>query len=284
MVSPPSPPESYHCREGKAITREGKMNDLTIHNFKGWDVRTVIIDGDPWFVAVDVCNVLGLYNPSDAIKRLEFDEKSTIDLAEGKPTLNIISEAGLYSFIMRSEKSEAKAFRKWITHDVLPSIRKHGMYATPATVEAMIADPDFAIKTFTALKEERAGRIEAEQRVAVLEPKAQVLDAWTGENNKDLITIGALAKLINIPGLGQNNLFKFLRWAHILDEYNRPMQRYIDAGYMRSVEIQGWTEQNTGIYHPLYQPKVTPKGKPWVTRLVFDKYEQWPKPASCTLN
>lgn len=254
------------------------MNELTLFEKGNWRIRAIWRDGQAFFIAKDVCDMLDVVNSRDALARLDEDEKGVVltDTLGGEQEMSAVTEAGLYALVLGSRKPEAAAFKRWITHDVLPSIRKHGMYATPATVEAMLADPDTMIKTLQALKQERAGRIEAEQKVAVLEPKAQVLDAWTGENNKDLITIGALAKLINIPGLGQNNLFKFLRWAHILDEYNRPMQRYIDAGYMRSVEIQGWTEQNTGIYHPLYQPKVTPKGKPWVTRLVLDKYDQWP--------
>ena len=121
-------------------------------------VRAMVIDGDPWFVAADVCKALDINNPRQAVSYLDDDEKNTVTINDGipgNPNKTIISEAGLYSLILRSRKPEAKAFKRWITHDVLPSIRKHGVYAEEEVVDKMLANPDYAIKLFTTLKEER---------------------------------------------------------------------------------------------------------------------------------
>lgn len=126
-------------------------NKVTVfENEKFGTVRTVIIDGEPWFVASDVCKALELSNPTIATGRLDEDERSKFNLGrQGEAT--IVNEYGLYSLVLGSRKSEAKVFKRWITHEVIPSINKYGMYAT----EELIANPDLAIAAFTALKEER---------------------------------------------------------------------------------------------------------------------------------
>lgn len=103
-------------------------------------VRTLTIDGEPWFVAADVCRALDISNPRDAVKRLEDDERMTVDLTDGHSKqrggaqkLNAINEPGLYSLVLASRKPEAKAFKRWITHEVIPAIRKTGAYAVPGT-------------------------------------------------------------------------------------------------------------------------------------------------------
>ncbi len=110
------------------------MNNLQIFNYQEKQVRTVVKDGEPWWVAKDVCEALTLTNPTEAVKALDDDEKSTLRISEGGPEANIISEAGLYSLIIRSNKPEAKAFKRWITHEVLPSIRKTGSYEIPGAL------------------------------------------------------------------------------------------------------------------------------------------------------
>jgi anti-repressor protein len=247
------------------------LNDLTVFEKGGWKVRTLTKNGEPWFVARDVCAALGVGNITDALCRLDPDEKE-FDLIEtlgGKQEMGIVSEPGLYSLALGSKKPEAKEFKRWITHEVIPAIRKHGMYATPATVEAMLADPDTMIKTLQALKDERVKRLAAETALSVAAPKAAVLEAWTGENNTDLITIEKLAKMLAQYNLGRNRLYAYLRGKAILDGKNTPYQRYIDAGYFVVTEIPGWTEANTGRYHPLYQTKITARGKEYITKMVL---------------
>lgn len=123
------------------------MNATVIYQFENQQVR-IIQDkhGEPWFVAVDVCSALEISNASDAIKRLDDDEKMTLVTAEGHSgqrggaqSLNLVSEAGLYGLIMTSRKQEARRFKRWVTHDVLPSIRKHGRYSTSGAQTALPA-------------------------------------------------------------------------------------------------------------------------------------------------
>jgi len=110
------------------------MNDLKVFAYGGQQIRTVIIDEEPWWVLADVCKVLGLTNSRAVAARLDDDEKNTVTLTDGirgNPRVNVVNESGLYSVILRSDKSEAKEFKRWVTHEVLPSIRKTGSYTAP---------------------------------------------------------------------------------------------------------------------------------------------------------
>lgn len=105
---------------------------LRVFSFKEQDVRVVEVNGEPWWVAKDVCDVLGIQNARDAISALDEDERNTIGISDGirgNPNMNIISESGLYTLILRSNKAEARPFRRWVTHEVLPSLRRNGFYA-----------------------------------------------------------------------------------------------------------------------------------------------------------
>ena len=116
-------------------------------------VRTVLVNGEPWFVAADVCKALEIGNGRMATGRLDDDEKNTVSLTDGNrgnPNATIINEAGLYTLVLGSRKPEAKVFKRWITHDVIPSIRKHGAYMTETTLESCMNNPDFAIELLTA--------------------------------------------------------------------------------------------------------------------------------------
>lgn len=162
------------------------MNQVIPFTYEGTSVRTVTTeDGEPWFVLSDVCSILKLTNPSEVAKRLDEDEINTLRISEGigNPNKNIISEAGLYAVILRSNSPSAKPFRRWVTHEVLPAIRRHGMYATPDTIEKMLADPDTMITVLEALKAERAKRAELEsenaaqkQALAEVQPKVSYYD------------------------------------------------------------------------------------------------------------
>ena len=141
--------------------------ELQIFQNSGFKIRGGLINNEPYFVFVDVCSTLDIKNPSDAIKQIDEDERARLNLGrQGEAWA--INESGLYRLIMRSDKPNAKPFQKWVTKEVLPSIRKHGIYATETTIEKMISNPDFAIQLLTTLKEEKAARIEAERRNAVL--------------------------------------------------------------------------------------------------------------------
>ncbi len=130
------------------------MNKLTIFNYEGNNVRTILKDGNPWWVLKDICSVLEIGNSRDVTSRLDSDEKGVdiIDTPGGKQEVSIINESGLYSVILVSRKPEAKKFKRWVTHEVLPSIRRHGLYAT----DELLANPDFLIQALQELKAERA--------------------------------------------------------------------------------------------------------------------------------
>ena len=166
-------------------------------------VRVVERDGEPWFVAADVCNVLDLSNPTIAVSRLDEDERAKFNLGrQGDAT--IVNEPGLYTLVLGSRKPEAKAFKRWITHEVIPTIRKHGAYITPDKIEEILINPDTIIRLCTDLKEERAKRAALEVKVETDAPK--VLFAGAVETSQDSCLVGQLAKMIRQNGceIGQN--------------------------------------------------------------------------------
>lgn len=167
------------------------MSELQIFNYDGNEVRTIQIDGEPWWVLKDVCTVLSIGNARDVFSRLDDDEKGVdqIDTLGGKQYMQIVNESGLYNVILRSDKPQAKPFRKWVTSEVLPSIRKHGAYLTPETLEQVILNPDTMIKLCTALKDEQE-KNKALQAVnssltvdnQIMKPKAEYFDELVDRN------------------------------------------------------------------------------------------------------
>lgn len=176
------------------------MNEIKKWTFGENEVRTIEKDGENWWVLKDVCNILEIKNHKEIPNRLESDEVGRFDVPHPQSmtkTLEVvcINESGLYSVILRSDKPQAKPFRKWVTSEVLPAIRKHGMYAT----DELLENPDIAIAAFTALKEERERRKALETTVAVqtqqiqeLKPKASYYDLVL--NCKDLLSTSVIAK------------------------------------------------------------------------------------------
>lgn len=173
--------------------------NLQTWNYESSEVRTIQKNGEPWWVLADVCKVLDLSNPSKVADRLEPDEKANFELGLRGGATNCINESGLYAVILRSDKPQAKPFRRWVTNEVLPSIRKHGAYMTDQTLERALTSPDFLIELATQLKAEQAQRKQLEttvavqnQQIAELQPKASYYDVVL--NCKDLISIGKIAK------------------------------------------------------------------------------------------
>lgn len=175
------------------------MNELKIfENPDFGKVRTMEIDGEPYFVGKDVAEILGYNNTRDALaKHVDSEDKNTVAICDGKgnPNQTIINESGLYSLILSSKLPKAKEFKRWVTSEVLPSIRKHGLYAT----EELISNPDIAIAAFQALKEERERNRKLtdtiaiqNQQLAELQPKASYYDLVL--NCKDLLSITEIAK------------------------------------------------------------------------------------------
>lgn len=134
-------------------------------------VRVVMINETPWFVGKDVAEALGYAEPRSAVsKRVEVEDRGVAEMEtpSGKQNMTIINESGLYSLILGSKLESAKRFKKWVTSEVLPSIHKHGIYATDNVIDNILNNPDFGIELLTKLKEERAARVEAERKNAIL--------------------------------------------------------------------------------------------------------------------
>lgn len=157
------------------------MNELKVfENQEFGQVRVVEQNGEPWFVAVDVCRCLEV--DTTTVRRLDDDEKNTLRLTQGtsgNPNVTVINEPGLYSLVLGSRKPEAKAFKRWITHEVIPSIRKHGAYATPETIDSILRDPDNAIRLLMELKNERQKNEQLAGENAVLATKTAALTVET---------------------------------------------------------------------------------------------------------
>ena len=164
------------------------MNNLQIFNYKGNEVRTVEKDGITWWVLKDVCNILDIKNVTQMAQRLDEDERSMFNIGRQGET-NIVNESGLYNVILRSDKEEAKPFRKWVTSEVLPSIRKHGAYMTPEKLKEVILNPDTMIELCIALKDEQ-DKNKALQAInskltvdnQIMQPKADYFDELVDRN------------------------------------------------------------------------------------------------------
>jgi len=147
-------------------------------------VRTVLKDGEPWFVAADVCRALEIGDTHKAVERLDDDEKgrSLIPTLGGEQELLVVNEPGLYTLVLGSRKPEARAFKRWITHEVIPSIRKHGGYLTPPTIAELLENPDTIVELALTLKAEREKRLSAESDLRVARPKAEYFDDLVERN------------------------------------------------------------------------------------------------------
>lgn len=162
-------------------------------------VRSILIDSDPWFVAADVCKALELEKTNRALSRLDDDEKGahSVSTPGGRQRMSIISESGLYSLILGSRKPEAKAFKRWITHEVIPSIRKHGAYMTDSLLDALEAHPEAVPEYLNRLRSENARNRELNRRLRLALPKAEYYDAFV--DPADCTNIRTTAKELGVP-------------------------------------------------------------------------------------
>lgn len=200
------------------------MTALDIFQYAGHDVRTVTIDGEPWFVAADVATVLGYRMASDMTRNLDADEKGTqiVRTPSGDQSMTVISEAGLYEAIFRSRIPAAQDFKRWVKHDVLPTIRKTGRYGSD--VDMLAALPSSKLLMLAAEAAERAEAAEHELEEA--RPKVEAYDAFMDADGT--YAVGAVAKML---GLSQNKLFDLLRNHGVLigkgAMRNTPYQQYM---------------------------------------------------------
>ncbi|MFT4227958.1 phage antirepressor [Micropruina sp.] len=229
-------------------------------------VRTLSIDGEPWFVLADLARVLGIASTARLASRLDEGVRltHTLETAGGRQQMTIVSEAGMYEVVIRSDKAEAVAFRRWITSEVLPAIRKHGGYLTPELTEQVLTDPDTIIRLATDLKAERARRAELEAKAKADAPKVLFADAVA--TSKTTILVGELAKILRGNGveIGQQRLFADLRRDGYLirregTDWNMPTQRAMELGLFRIKETA--ITHSDGHVTVSKTPKVTGKGQ-----------------------
>lgn len=250
-------------------------NEIQQFDFKGASLRTLTDEaGEPWFVLKDCMSILDLGNPTETVKMFDEDEFSTAEVIDSigrRQQAYIISEPGLYRLVMRSRKPEAKEFQRWVTHEVLPQIRKTGGYI-PTTA----ADDDMTIlakavmigqRTMEAQKQKIA---EQQTRIVELEPKARFADAVAASDGTCLV--GELAKMLRQNGMdiGQNRLFRLLQADGYLGKSgsnrNVPTQRAMNLGLFR---IKKTTVTHADGHTTVSRtPKVTGKGQ----RYFIDRY------------
>ena len=248
------------------------MNELKIFkNELFGEIRIIEIDKEPWFVGKDVAEVLGYSNPRDALsKHVDNEDKGVAkcDTLGGSQELTVINESGLYSLILSSKLPNAKAFKRWVTSEVLPSIRKHGLYAT----DELLDNPDLIIQMASKLKEEREARKALEVENDTMKPKALFADAVSASHTS--ILVGDLAKLLRQNGvdIGANRLFEKLREKGFLmksgSSKNMPTQASMDRGLFEIKE--GSYINSDGVNVVTKTTKVTGKGQVYFVNLFLN--------------
>jgi len=231
--------------------------------------------GEPWFVAKDVCEVLGYSNTRDAIaKHVDKEDKQVLTsrnaTLENIPNrgLVVINESGVYSLILRSKKPEAKKFKRWVTSEVLPAIRKHGGYLTPEKIEEILSNPDTIIKLATELKKAKEEKARLESKLIEVKPKVEFAEQVAEADNA--ILMRDFAKILSKKGvvIGEKKLFKWLRENGYLMKDNMPYQHYVDMGIFCVVETVKEHSYGTKAYRTT---RVTGKGQVYLFKKLKEK-------------
>lgn len=228
------------------------LNELHIFkNNEFGNLRVVQKDNQTWFVAKDVCECLGLNNSRQALSRLDDDEKNSVILNDGipgNPNKAVVNEYGLYALVLSSRKPEAHQFKRWVTHEILPTIRKHGAYMTPETIEKTLTSPDFIIRLATELKKEKEARAKLEiennqknQIIGELKPKADYTDLIL--QSKGTVPITAIAKDYGISGRKMNKILHELKVIYKTGNQWFLYAKYQAHGYTHSKTIN-FTHRN----------------------------------------
>lgn len=241
-------------------------NQVIPFTFDSTEIRVLEESGAPLFVASDVAKVLGYRMSSDMTRRLDGDEKGTrsVRTLGGTQEMTVITESGLYSAILGSKVEGARRFKRWVTHEVLPAIRRHGVYATQQAAEEFIKNPDALLYTLKALQEEREKTAQLEAQAALDAPKVLFADSVAA--SKTSILVGQLAKILTQNGfeIGQNRLFAWMRNHGYLSkrrgkDWNMPKQDYVEMGLFEIKESSH--SQPDGTVRLTKTPTVTGKGQ-----------------------
>ena len=241
-------------------------------------VRTVVVDGEPWFVLADIGPILATRG-RDLARMVDPEDKGAhkVRTPSGDQEMSTVTESGLYTLLIRSNNPNAKPFRRWVTTEVLPSIRKRGGYLTPEAAAEALTDPDFIIRLATDLKAERAKRAQLEEARKAERPK--VLFADSVATSDSTILVGDLAKILKGNGadIGANRLFARLREDGFLikrrgTDWNMPTQRSMELGLFKVKE--GTHIHSDGHVTISKTPKVTGKGQTYLVNHYLKEMEK----------
>lgn len=246
------------------------MNELQIFSFDSNEVRTVVVNEEPYFVGKDVAEVLGYTNTRDALNR-HVDDEDKKNLTSRNTTLEnlpnrgltAVNESGLYSLIFSSKLDSAKRFKRWVTSEVLPAIRKHGIYATDSVIEQTMKNPDYIITVLTEFKKERESRLVAEQQVQELKPKATYYDLVL--QNKSLLSVSKIAKDYGMSAMRMNKLLHELGVQYKQGDIWLLYAKYQDKGYTQT-STYALDEEHSKV-----RTKWTQKGRLFIYDLLKDE-------------
>lgn len=240
------------------------MNNIEIfRNEEFGKVRIIELNDKPYFMASDIAKALGYSRPNDAISsHCRGTVKCSIPISGKMQDVNFIAEGDVYRLIVKSKLPSAEKFEKWVFDDVLPSIRKNGVYMTQKTLEKALESPDFLIELATKLKEEKEARKLAEEKIEQQQPLVNFANKVSKCSNS--ISMGKMAKLLSDENIkvGRNTLFSWMRQKKILMKDNIPYQKYIDSGYF---EVKESTFETPYGLKSQLTTLVTGKGQIYIT-------------------
>lgn len=236
------------------------MNELKIFNNEEFgEVRTIIVDGKPYFIGSDIAKALGYKRPNDAINQhCRATVKYSTPISGKMQDINYIPEGDVYRLIMKSQLPSAEHFEKWVFDEVLPSIRKNGGYISNQenlSSEQILANAVLLAQNVIA---------EKDKKILEMQPKAMFFDAVA--DSRDAVEMASVAKILAIPGYGRNNLFEFLREVKVLQSNNQPYQKFVDMGLFRVLE-QKYIKPD-GSTHVNIKTLVYQKGVAYINKLI----------------
>lgn len=249
-------------------------NDIQIFNFENNQVRTLNIDGKPYFVGKDIADILGYANPSKALadhvdEEDKLNNESLVSLGQRGGWL--INESGLYSLILSSKMPNAKKFKRWVTSEVLPTIRKHGAYMTEQKIEEALLNPDTLITLAKQLKAEKEQRLLAQKQVEEMTPKAVFHDAVANAENTMLVRDVAHFLRQNGVDIGGTRFFVWLRLNGFLTKNNQPTQLSLERGYFQVKETVVHTNHG---FQTKTTPKITGRGQTFFLKKMLKEQEE----------
>lgn len=250
------------------------MEGLEVFNFEGCTVRTVLMNNEPWFVGKDVATVLGYAEPRSTVsKKVDIEDRGVakIETPSGVQDMTVVNESGVYALIFGSKLPKAKDFKRWVTSEVIPSVRKYGAYMSDDTLEKALTNPDFLIRLATELKNEKDKRLELEslnqiqtKQIEELRPKADYCDQIL--QTKDCMLITQIAKDYGYTPHFMNKLLHELGAQYKVGKQWVLYSKYDSEGYVES--DTSYFEDRYGISHSVTNTKWTQKGRLFIYELL----------------